>query len=87
MMEKCFEYLGCSQTGCIMYGRGDDLNCWEVEGTLCNHPGMALIAKSKKDKCAYCLFYKMVHGDASAADASEEVAPDPESKQPKVHQP
>jgi len=56
-MEKCYEYLGCDKHDCIMYGKSDT-KCWEVEGTLCNHPGIELMKKAKIDKCAYCIYYK-----------------------------
>jgi len=57
-MEKCFEYLKCSRTDCIMYGKTDDTKCWGVDGTLCNHPGMELMKKMDEYKCAYCIYYK-----------------------------
>ncbi len=62
-MEKCYEYLDCSQKDCVMYEREDSINCWEVEGTLCNHPYIEFIKKSQKDKCVYCIYYKAVVKD------------------------
>ena len=41
-MEPCYEYLGCEKKDCIMHGRKDTNSCWEVEGTLCNHPGIQI---------------------------------------------
>ena len=61
-MEKCYEYLGCDKYDCVMYGKSD-VNCWEVEGTLCNHPGMELMEKAKINKCVYCVYYKAVIED------------------------
>ena len=46
-----------------MYEREDSINCWEVEGTLCNHTYMEFIKKTQKDKCAYCIYYKAVVKD------------------------
>jgi hypothetical protein len=57
-MEKCYEYLGCSKTNCVMYGCKDNVACWDVEGTLCNNPGMEVLATSNKDKCRYCIYYE-----------------------------
>lgn len=70
MMERCYEYLGCNQTDCVMYGRDDDVKCWEMEGTLCNHPGFELIAKTNKDKCTYCIYYKAVKLNMSKKGAA-----------------
>jgi len=56
-MEKCYEYLGCDKKDCVMYGNKNEVKCWEVPGTLCNHPGMELIEKKGKDKCKYCIYY------------------------------
>lgn len=62
-MEACYEYLGCCQTGCIMYGRKHNRRCWEVEGTLCNHQGIQIVRaefSKKVDACAHssCIYYK-----------------------------
>ena len=64
-MEACYEYLGCDMQDCIMHGRKDNKRCWEVEGTLCNHPGIQIIreklaGKNKEDACARsaCIYYK-----------------------------
>ncbi len=64
-MEACYEYLGCDKQDCIMHGRKDNENCWEVEGTLCNHPGIQavrekLAGKKKEDACARsaCIYYQ-----------------------------
>ncbi len=62
-MKKCYEYLKCSQKDCVMYEREDSINCWEVEGTLCNHTYFELIKKAQKDKCSYCIYYKAVVKD------------------------
>ena len=59
-MEKCYEYLDCSQKDCVMYEREDSVNCWEVEETLCSHTGMEVLKKAKRNKCAYCMYYKRV---------------------------
>jgi len=63
-MEKCYEYLGCDKKDCVMYGNKNEVKCWEVPGTLCNHPGMELIEKKGKDKCKYCIYYKAANNKA-----------------------
>ncbi len=63
-MESCYEYLGCDMKDCIMHGRKDTKRCWEVEGTLCNHPGIQIVrdnlAGKKEDACNHsvCIYYK-----------------------------
>jgi len=64
-MEMCWEYLGCAEKDCIMYGRKKGLYCWEIEGTLCNHLGIevvrkSLVGKEKKEACAHssCIYFK-----------------------------
>ncbi len=57
-MEKCYKYLACMQKNCVMYGREDSINCWEVKETLCNHPGVELIKNVKKNKCEFCIYFK-----------------------------
>ena len=56
-MEKCYEFLGWSKTDCVMYGNKDEIACWDVEGTLCNHEGLEMMVKKGKDKCKYCIYY------------------------------
>jgi hypothetical protein len=57
-MEKCYRYIGCDKTDCVMYEKDDETKCWDVQGTLCNHPGMELMEKKSIDKCKYCIYYK-----------------------------
>jgi len=63
-MEPCYEYLGCDKRDCIMHGRKDTNRCWEVEGTLCNHPGIQImrdkLAGKKENACngSGCIYYK-----------------------------
>lgn len=63
-MEACYEYLGCDQKDCIMYGRKNGNHCWEVDGTLCNHLGIQLLRDKldgdKINACARigCIYYK-----------------------------
>ena len=64
-MEACYEYLGCDKKECIMYGRKDTKRCWEIEGTLCNHPGIQIVrdrlaGKKKEEACirSGCIYYK-----------------------------
>jgi len=62
-MEKCYEYLCCPEKDCIMYNRQDDIACWEVEGTLCNHSGIEYIREisvgKKKLACEHsaCIYF------------------------------
>ena len=63
-MEPCHEYLGCNKTDCIMFHENGGKRCWEIEGTLCNHPGIDLMRKNhpgdKVDACkrAGCIYYQ-----------------------------
>ena len=65
-MEPCYEYLGCGQKDCIMYGRKDTERCWEVEGTLCNHHDIQIfwdnVSSKKEDACnrSGCIYYKAI---------------------------
>lgn len=38
--------------------KDDALHCWNVQGTLCNHPLVERIEaeSSDKDKCDYCIY-------------------------------
>jgi hypothetical protein len=46
-----------------MYNRQDDIACWEVEGTLCNHSGIEYIREisvgKKKLACEHsaCIYF------------------------------
>ena len=61
-MEKCFEYFMCNKTNCPAYSKAEASKCWETAGTLCHHyPTQEIMIKYKKDKCAYCLYYKSIH--------------------------
>ncbi|MDQ7006964.1 MAG: hypothetical protein Q9Q40_07010 [Acidobacteriota bacterium] len=63
-METCHEYLGCDKTDCVMHGAATARPCWEVEGTLCNHHGIALVRAvlpgRKEDSCVRsgCIYYR-----------------------------
>ena len=70
-MESCYEYLGCDKKDCIMYKEKSDQRCWEVEGTLCNHPGIQFMreeleGKKKEHSCinSACIYYKAAHGQS-----------------------
>jgi len=46
-----------------MYKIEDNKNCWEVEGTLCNHHGIEIMwgkTGNKIDACVHCIYYKAV---------------------------
>lgn len=63
-MEKCYEYLGCTNEDCIMFSRKGTTPCWEVEGTLCSHNGIEIVLKkmkSKLDACIHCIYYQSVN--------------------------
>ncbi len=61
-MDKCYEYLGCKQTECIMQKQQSKKKCWEAERTLAIHLNMeAILSAHNKSKCDYCIYYKMVH--------------------------
>lgn len=63
-METCFEYLGCQNRDCVMYGIGRPVMCWQVEGTLCNHHGIEIMrglhGDNKEAACARssCIYYR-----------------------------
>ncbi len=63
-MEACYEYLGCDKQECIMHGQKGNNNCWEVDGTLCNHEGIEIVRSKhggqKENACARsnCIYYK-----------------------------
>ena len=63
-MESCHEYLGCQNSECVMKLAGNSRPCWQVEDTMCNHPGIEIIrrttAGSKEEACARsgCIYYK-----------------------------
>jgi hypothetical protein len=42
-----------------MFKIKDEIPCWEVTGTLCNHPGLETIQKAGKRKCDYCIYFKI----------------------------
>ncbi len=64
-MEACYEYLGCDKKDCVMFHRGADARCWEIEGTLCNHHGIEIARKKlgtrKQDACVRsgCIYYEL----------------------------
>jgi hypothetical protein len=66
-MEACYEYLGCDKQECPAYVKKENMRCWEVAGTLCNHPGIELVRKrssngNKEDSCirSGCIYYTAV---------------------------
>jgi hypothetical protein len=71
-MEACYEYLGCDKQDCVCHGRKDDIRCWELDGTLCNHDGIQVMrgrlhGKKKEDSCdrSGCVYYKAAKDAAS----------------------
>lgn len=61
-MEKCFDYYDCSKSDCIMFKKDKAIfNCWEIDGTLCNHSHLYQLEKLKLNKCKFCLYYKSVN--------------------------
>ena len=63
-MEKCYEYLGCTQSHCICYQLGMSIPCWKVENTLCHHDSFRVLRdvykENRKDVCCQkgCIYYK-----------------------------
>lgn len=61
-MEKCYDYFGCTRTECSMHTSHDNPDCREVDGTLCNSPGIDAIQNMpeipKFNKCTYCIYRK-----------------------------
>jgi len=63
-MEPCYEYLGCGEKDCIMYRRNDNMPCWEVGETSCNHKGIQIMREKlggvKEEACARsgCIYYR-----------------------------
>ncbi len=70
-MEKCYEYLGCDKHDCIMRDREDEVNCWEMEGTQCHHPGMKLMLEYTKDKCQFCIYRRFAKTCGAGRDSLE----------------
>ena len=56
-MERCYKYWNCKQTDCPVYGH-TKLNCWDVEGTHCDHQTVDSVKYEEKYKCKYCIYYK-----------------------------
>lgn len=67
VMEKCYEYLGCDKSTCIMHQVDDNTPCWKVEGTQCNHRLIEQVRErfpgTKEELCAFCgcIYYKEAH--------------------------
>ena len=66
-MEKCYEFFKCEKTECIVH-KNNNLNCWEVENTLCasHNNDLNLLHKlfeSKKDYCKFCFYYQDCNAD------------------------
>jgi hypothetical protein len=60
-MERCYEYFDCQKKDCVMYTITDDKQCWEIDGTQCNFPGIERLRKkhsNKVDVCKACLYYQ-----------------------------
>ena len=60
-MEKCYEFFKCKKTECIVHK--NNMNCWDVEGTLCDahNNDLKLLQKlfeNKKEYCKLCLYYQ-----------------------------
>ena len=56
---KCFEYFDCKKKECPIF-KGSEKACWELEGTLCNHPAKNIVKSGKVLKeniCHSCLYY------------------------------
>jgi hypothetical protein len=45
-----------------MFNYSGEIQCWETENTLCNHPGLEIIKNARGGKkieaCKTCIYYK-----------------------------
>ncbi len=59
-MEKCYEYFSCSKKECVMFNIHNELMCWNVPDTLCNHDlvNKKLFEKIGINMCDVCLYFK-----------------------------
>jgi methyl-accepting chemotaxis protein len=62
---KCWEKFKCEKTDCPAYGM-DDLRCWQVTGTHCEH-GIEHGAVAKEQACEACKVYQSAAGDEFSA--------------------
>ena len=67
-MKKCYEFFDCNKLDCVRH-ETDDLQCWEIEGTLCyDHSNfftqLRALVKSKIDVCSECTYYTIYNNTA-----------------------
>lgn len=61
-MQSCVEHFNCKEMDCA-WRKNMDLQCWELEGTLCDTHSeavkhMRLEAGSKTEICKLCSYYQ-----------------------------
>jgi hypothetical protein len=52
-MESCYEYFDCQKKDCLMFKESSGKQCWEIEETLCNFPGIERL-REKQAKSEAC---------------------------------
>lgn len=60
-LVKCWEEFKCEKEDCPAYGI-DDLRCWQITGTQCEH-GIEKGEAAKEEVCEACKVYKSSAGD------------------------
>ena len=63
-LQKCWEELDCQKPDCPAHG-SDDLRCWQIAGTHCDH-GTSELTGDQRDSdkaCESCSVYRKASGD------------------------
>ncbi len=56
-MEKCYDFLDCPhKKDCPASKAKDDIECWDIEGTLFHSETLRVMAKHSCNKCGYCQY-------------------------------
>jgi len=58
---KCWETKSCNHTNCPAY-RNQDLRCWEITGTFCQHEYQGTFAE-KHEQCKNCRVYRLARAN------------------------
>jgi hypothetical protein len=62
-MVKCHEYFRCRKDRCVMFGKEEKRNCWEVENALTCCLGVGEDSIKESDRiyfCRNCLYYQHI---------------------------
>lgn len=65
--EPCYDYFACRRTSCPVHSVGPEINCWEIEGTLCTTDMLETLSPTllqrlageeagKGEACAACAY-------------------------------